>query len=318
MQQAAVLDGEQEQAAVDEAQQLLMQVHRGQPVLGKIAAQAIVGGVADEALAEGDQGGGDAIAQLIAGALAGLLRLPPPAFQDRGGRQAAVAQGEPAGVRQQPEGGEIGIEAVLEGALQVDLDVGRAGQARVVAEDAEHEAVGNEAPQRVVVGVEEFLDEAERRAPAAFFAESIMRLVEVEGRRAEHHRHGTVAAAMGEWKAALAQIDRLGALDREAEHLAEKRHQPAVDGGRSHCGDALAHGAEVRPKVGGDAPEAADLVADVEGFGQAVGGVVLVARVEGGDPAEEIGRQQAAGDLQRGKAQVGGLHRPTLAPGRAR
>ena len=198
MQEVAVLDREQEQAAIDEAEELLVQVHRLQAAVLEPPAQRVVGRVGDEAVAERDERLGHALSQLAAGALAGLVRLAPPALEDAGGGAASVTRLEAGAVGEQPEGGEVRENLVLEGALEVELDPGRAGEARVVAQDAQGQAVGDEAPKRVVRGVQVLLDKAPGRAAPALLAALRTGLVEVEAGRQQDQRHGAFAGAVGE------------------------------------------------------------------------------------------------------------------------
>ncbi len=58
---------------------------------------------------------------------------------------------------QQPEGREVGVEIIAENLGQVDLDPGRTGQNNIVAEKTQREAVGNNAPEAVLIRVEVFL-----------------------------------------------------------------------------------------------------------------------------------------------------------------
>ena len=55
---------------------------------------------------------------------------------------------------QQPEDGEGGDVLVREDLGEVSLDVGRAGQRRVVPHEAQVGAVGDNAPKRLVLVVE--------------------------------------------------------------------------------------------------------------------------------------------------------------------
>jgi hypothetical protein len=77
----AVLDGGEEDEAIDEAQQLL-EVGLGGELAGFDAAtQLKVGRVGEKARAEGAQGVGDAVAQAVAGADAVFLGGVAPAFE---------------------------------------------------------------------------------------------------------------------------------------------------------------------------------------------------------------------------------------------
>ena len=80
---------------------------------------------------------------------------------------SASAPLHPALVADQPQQGEVGVELALHHRFQVKLHVGGAGQADVVAQDAQAQAVADDAPQMVVGAVEELLQQAVRAALGA-------------------------------------------------------------------------------------------------------------------------------------------------------
>jgi hypothetical protein len=63
-------------------------------------------------------------------------------------------------VAEEPEESEVGVDLAVHHPGEVDFDVGLAGEALVVAEDAELEAVRDEAPEVAFVAVQELLEEA--------------------------------------------------------------------------------------------------------------------------------------------------------------
>ena len=65
-------------------------------------------------------------------------------------------------VAEQPEQGEVGVDLARHHRFEVELDKGLAGQAGVVAQDAQAQAVGDEPPEMLVGAVEELLDQAVR------------------------------------------------------------------------------------------------------------------------------------------------------------
>ena len=67
---------------------------------------------------------------------------------------------------QEPEQGEVGVDLAGHHRFEVELDVGLAGQAGVVAQDAQAAPVGEEAPEVVIRLVQELLDEAVRAGAA--------------------------------------------------------------------------------------------------------------------------------------------------------
>ena len=111
MQEVAVLGGEQEDQAVDEAEQLLEVGLRGELAAGQRLAERGVGRVLDEALAELLERRLDAQAELLAGGRALDPAALSPALEravgDRGARGAEAAL-----VDQEPKGREVGEQAV--------------------------------------------------------------------------------------------------------------------------------------------------------------------------------------------------------------
>jgi hypothetical protein len=68
-------------------------------------------------------------------------------------------------VAEEPEEREVGVDLAVHHSREVELDVGLAGEALVVAEDAEAEAVREEAPEVALVPVQELLYEAVGAGP---------------------------------------------------------------------------------------------------------------------------------------------------------
>ena len=97
-------------------------------------------------VAEAQQRGLDAVAQVVARGDALLLAGLAPAFERAVGRRRA-GQAEAAGVDQQPQRGEIGEGFALEDAAQVGFDIGGAREAGVVAHEAQVDAVGSTGPR---------------------------------------------------------------------------------------------------------------------------------------------------------------------------
>ena len=107
------------------------------------------------------------------------MRLGPPSLDDATRRRVADRP-VPAGVGGKPQGREVGIESLRKHEIEIGLDVGRAGEARIVAKDPELGAVGNHAPQRLSFGVQVLLHKAVRSQPAAVATEARIRPVQVE------------------------------------------------------------------------------------------------------------------------------------------
>ena len=154
---AALLGDEEEDQAVGQAEEL--------PVVGLgvegAALQALVEGdvvaVMEEAGAEGGDGRLDALAQALEDPDAQVAALGEPGLEVavRGLRVLDAAL-----VADQPEEAELGVLLAVHDRLEVELDAGLAGQAVVVADEAQGRTVGDEAPEVVVGAVEEVLDQA--------------------------------------------------------------------------------------------------------------------------------------------------------------
>lgn len=108
MKETALLDGEEKQEAINEAEELLEVVVDGEVARLEAGAEGLVGRVLDEAGAEGEQGVGDAGAQAIADALALFLALFFPRFP-RVGVTGGVVRAGAAGLEEPPDGGEVGV-----------------------------------------------------------------------------------------------------------------------------------------------------------------------------------------------------------------
>jgi hypothetical protein len=301
----AVFDGGEKDEAVDEAQELLEVDLGAQLAAFDAAAQLAVGRMREKAAAEHAQGIGDAFAQAVADADAVFLGGVAPVFERAvGGLGAGLA--ETRGVGEQPEGGEIGVEAFAEDGFEVGLDVGRPGEAGVVAQDAQLQAVADDGPQHGVAGVEILLGEQEGRTAARAVAVPAARLVERLVVRGEDERHAPFAGGAADGEAAFADGDLADALEvGKAEYLAAEGFEEVAAVGPGVAVAAFAAGGEILPEVLGDLPVAADLVAQLEAARDVVVGLGLRGGFEMGDPVEEIGRQQAAFDGQGGEGEFG-------------
>jgi len=162
-QQPALLGDEEKDQTVDQTQELavkvlLVQLSRKEPL-----PQGLVARVAEKAAAEGGDGRLDTTAQLVEGTGALLLRRPGPALQPAVFRARGL---HPRLVAKEPEQDEIGIDLAAHHRLEIKLDPGLAGEADVVAEDAQPAAVGEQGPEPVLGAVEQLLNHAVRRAAA--------------------------------------------------------------------------------------------------------------------------------------------------------
>ena len=103
-------------------------------------------------------------AQLVQRPLALVGGEAAPLFQVAGCGAAVALDGEPGLVADQVEQHEVGEQLAVEDRLQVELDVGGAGQRGRVAQHPQRGAVGQDRPQVGVVAVEQFLEHGLRGA----------------------------------------------------------------------------------------------------------------------------------------------------------
>ena len=129
--------------------------------------------------------------------------MAPSGRPPRGARRLWCSQ-------QQPEEAEIDEVVLVEQPLEVDLQVGRPGHGRVVAQQAQHLAVAHQRPEGVLLCVEVFLGQTLRRAPAALLAEACIPLVQFLVRRGKHQGNSTITGQMGDGETPLAIDQRLG------------------------------------------------------------------------------------------------------------
>ena len=145
MQQVAVLGGEQEDQPVDEAQELAEEVRQRQLAGLQLLAQRPLSGCERNPLPR--------LSSAASTPSRSFSRAATPSFwpasRQRSSAQSdggALGEAEAAGVDEQPERGEIGEVLVLEDAAQVGLDIGGTREARVVAHEAQVDAVGSTGP----------------------------------------------------------------------------------------------------------------------------------------------------------------------------
>ena len=163
--EATVFGHEQEQETVNQPEELAVEL-RGRKLLGfEFLAEFLVVLVGEKAVAEEFEAFLDAVAQVLAHAPALFDGLGVVSFQQTfaGVRHAAWQAGA---VEQAVERGEIVEALFLEDGLEVELDVSLPADERGVAEQAEREAVGDDAPD-VLGAVEVFLNEGVRREARA-------------------------------------------------------------------------------------------------------------------------------------------------------
>ncbi len=154
MEQAPVLGNEEKKQPIDSPQQLAVILLLVKLARLKLLAEPVVAGVAEETGPQGLDRPGDPGAEirkhagaLFAGKLAPLLQ---PCFLRLFGLQAGL-------VAEHPEQGEVGVDLTFHHGFQVELDIGLAGERYIVAEDAEHKAVGKKSPEAFLPAVEVLL-----------------------------------------------------------------------------------------------------------------------------------------------------------------
>ena len=133
VQQIPLFHGEEEKHPVHQAQQLLEILFIGKCSRGQGIAQSVVRWVLQEAVAKLAQCFGNPLPEIFADALAGLVGLAAPGF-DNAAAGLVVHGLEAAGVGGEPKRGEVGIEFLPENEVEVGLEGGGAGQACVVAQ----------------------------------------------------------------------------------------------------------------------------------------------------------------------------------------
>ncbi len=209
MQQVAVLGDEQDEKLVDDAQQQPVVVAAGERSARQRGAQVGVGGVAQEATAQGGQRLGDSAAQRGQRPGTSYAALGAPEFQPAGvGAGVAVRSGfDPAGVGDQPQQGEVGEHLPVEHRFQVELDVGLAHEGGRVPQQPELQPVGDEPPQQVRGTVEQLLHHRMRCSPGCA---------------------GQACGAMVEADAGTEQVDR--AVRPQVRHRICLAARRAVDG----------------------------------------------------------------------------------------
>src|SRR5690606_5310271 len=171
---------------------------------------------------------------------------------------------EARGVEQQPEHGEVREALLVEDPLEIRLDPGRTRKTAVVAADPEPQAVGRDAPERAVAGVEVFL----KRVPGAAAPPlAVPRDRRLQLLRRHAHDDGHPAAERFERDPELAAACLAAAGGGEVSEPEDLREELADEGGGRGfrvVARGRTRGNEVRPQRLRDAPVARDLVAQLE------------------------------------------------------
>ena len=116
--------------------------------------------VGEEAAAEDEDGFGDAVAEAVADAEALGVAFGFPFFPDGFGGGGGGFAGT-GGVEDAPEGGEVGVAVlvVAEDGFEIEFEEVRPREGIGIAEEAKGFAVGDDGPEGIGRGVEEFLGE---------------------------------------------------------------------------------------------------------------------------------------------------------------
>ena len=160
MEKFAFLGAEQEQAAVNQPEELLEKGVLGERAVLKPGPEGGIGGMGNEAGAKLDEGLGNALAQTVPDTESLRMAFSLPFFPDAfGGRR--LGRTGARDMKDAPERGEIGVALlfVAEDGFEVELEEVGAGQGVGVPEEAEGFAIGHEGPEGVRGGVEIFLSE---------------------------------------------------------------------------------------------------------------------------------------------------------------
>ena len=259
-------------------------------------AQLRVVRVGQEPGAEDGDGLLDAVAELVERPLALVRGEAAPLFQVAGCGAAVALDREAGLVADQVEQHEVGEQLAVEDRLQVELDVGGADQRGRVAQQPQRGAVGQDRPQVGVVPVEQFLQHGLRGAGA-----DVRGLVVQVGAPAEQV-DGTCPAWWLTGKL-LPSISKLPAVmwwkpssrSRMRSHRSRVTlAEVAASSPATRCLTSCQISSRYEPGPGG---LAAHRLAALQAVGLRAGSGYL--RVAGEYPAEQVGGEQAADDLQR-------------------
>ncbi|OQB83923.1 MAG: hypothetical protein BWX86_02866 [Verrucomicrobia bacterium ADurb.Bin122] len=303
---APLLDGEDEEEAVDETEELLEIGVLGELAGVQALAEDFVFRMREEAGAERKEGVGHTVTEAFAHGFALLLTFLPPDVPDAGGGGVAGA----GGVKEAPDGGEVGVTLVAEDELEVGLEVGRAREGVGIAHEAELAAVGEDGPG-AGRSVEELLRELVGRAATRTGAdddEALVGLVEREIVRGDDERHPSARREGGDGIGAVGQRDRLGATGDvgEAEGIAKEIEGEAQRGRSDRNIAARADGVEVLPERGGDAEGPALLIGEGEPLRDAVVGSALPCQLAPGRLLQDGRHKEATLELEGIEDQVVG------------
>ena len=291
--QFTVFGGEQEQEAIDDAEELAEVVLLGERACRELVAQRGVGRMREETGTEGGDGFFHAVAQLVEGASAALPGFLRPFFQPAEFSAFAFNAGL---VQQEPEQREVGVEFALHHGLQVELDERLAREGDVIAEQAQAQAVADDGPDVRRGAVQEFLHHAVRAGGAC--ADDVLGTGIEVGTEADEV-NGRVLPAVRDGVAASLELEGLGGLQATVAEFLEERQQPLLAserGARVGGGELLRAGSKTFPHTEHAVPRATDgfveffTAAEVVGVGREAGDFLVALR----ETVQEIRGQQCA------------------------
>ena len=263
----ALLDDQQEEQAVDQAQQVLVVSFRRQLAIADGLPQRFVIPMGDEAIGEITDGLLDSLGQAIANPCAGIERILVVALDQAFGG-GIVAERQAGGVQQPVEHREVGKQAVGKDAVEVEFEVGELDQPRAVAQQAQQTAVGDEAVE-FVMQVEVFLHQSMRRHARRADVGALGLAVQPGRFTVADHMDGCLAAIDGAVRDRVVlavELDALGLVFELVAEQTEQRHDPLLagfGGGRGIRLQAIQLALEDAPVVLRIGPGTGDFVLDL-------------------------------------------------------
>ena len=303
MGEAAFLDDHEEEQAVDEAEEVGVEV-RGELGTGGEVAEAVVGRVVEQAVGQIEDDAVDGGAEAIADAGAGVEGVLVVDF-NRGLCDGVLADRQAGGVEQAVEEGEVGEEFLGEYAFEVELDEGEFDESGGIPEQADEAAIGDDAVE-VLGEVEVFLDQPVGRhargiGHGAAAVERFVPADEVDGK--------LVAGGIAVGDAVGFSLDGFGLSKVELiAEQAEQRNHPEVAGLGGAGGSFLEAGdfhLIGRPVGAGGSPGIGDLILDLGGGIEAEVLGQLVRPFAPLDGIEDVGGKDGAFEAD------GGVHGTT-------
>jgi hypothetical protein len=251
--EVALLGDEEEEEPIHQAQQLVVEFLRTQPrsptirhsrfALSPLATrhspfairhhhplpERLVRGVGEEAVGQALEALFDAVAEAIADATALLDGVLAVLFEEAVGGIGGGAR-QAAAVEQAVEDFELAEALLVEDLREVELDIGLAADVGAVAQQAQGEAVGDDAPE-VFAAVEEFLEEGVRGHSGAFggrcACQVVARADDVDGGRVVG-----LAGTMGDGEEGAIELVGAWVVVELVSQEAQERDHPGIAGER--------------------------------------------------------------------------------------